>query len=620
MRTWAQKHSGWEYRLWTEHTVAWPLNNQAQFDASRRYRGKANVLRYEVLHRHGGIYVDADIWCVRPFGADDLRHSFFSVYEDEQRHPGVLNNCLIGCEPGSPILADLVAEIGRMSPGHVAATPSERCTGPALLTRCLGRRGPDAGVRIFPSESFIPVYYTASDIDRDRLAGARGVHLFHGGAPSAEFAAFRDSLSSGAGNSAAARDDLTVVVQTSFIPSHPDTVMLERSLASLKWLGGPPRFLFLFDGLDGSPEEERRYGWYKRLVRARFPGSYYEADHRVGSGGCLSRALDRVTTPYLLYWEHDWELNRPIDTAGVLQALREDPGVRLVRLNKRVTLEVEGDLELRQRPSGALPLVATPCWSANPHFARTETYRSFVRPTCRDGLPLEVPLFEAARRDYFARGLARQHEEWGNCIYGSVGDAAVVTHLDGRTFSAPPDPRLARAPETYPACGCPVGAHCACSALHSYSASYRRLLEITRPVKVFEWGPGPNTQLALEVGARVVSRECDPKWVPGARAPELALEVMDCTGSRWVDLGSDRDAEVFFIDSRRRVDCLAAVLAQATPEALVCLHDAQRRRYHSALAAFGYVFFAEPGFAIASRSPAVLGPLARLMSRTDAPA
>ncbi|HJZ56407.1 MAG TPA: hypothetical protein VKE74_15690, partial [Gemmataceae bacterium] len=328
-------------------------------------------------------------------------------------------------------------------------------------------------------------------------------------------------------------------------------------------------------------------------------------------------ALGRVTTPYLLYWEHDWELRRPIDVRGVLRALRDHPDIRTVRLNKRVTLEAGGDVELRWRPSeGPVPLVATPCWSANPHFARTETYRSFVLPRCVDGQPLEVPLYEEALHVYRERGLPRQHEDWGNCIYGSLGDAAVVGHLDGRAFVPPPEPKLGLPVEAYPACGCPEDSHCECSALHSYVDRYRQLLSIAKPRKVLEWGPGLNTRLALEAGAEVVSREFAPEWVPDLRHPKLTVDLMDWRGPRWTDLGPDRDAELFFIDSRRRSDCLAAVLAQASPNSLVCLHDAQRRRYHPALAGFGYVSFVMPGFAIASRSRGLVAPIARLMALT----
>ena len=616
LRTWAERHSGWEYRLWTEQTIPFPLRNQAQFDASPQYCGKSDILRYEVLLRYGGIYVDADMRCLRPFAEEDLRHTFLSVYEDEERQPGLINNCLIGCAPGSPIMEDMVANIGRLSPEQVAATAPWVCTGPALLTRCVNHHPAD-GVRIYPSATFIPVHFRAEAVDRHRLVNARAVHFFKSSPASTEFAAFKDHLSIGTADPAVRPDGLTVVVQTSFVPAHPDTALLQRSLASLKLLGGRMSFLFLFDGLRGPAEDERRYQWYKRLVRAQFSGECFEAGEWVGSGGCLRRALDRVTTQHLLYWEHDWELNRPIDTPGVLRTLRENPAVRSIRLNQRVTLQAPGDLELLQRPSeAAVPLVATPCWSANPHFARTETYRSLILPRCVDGQPLEVPLYEESLRAYREHGLHRQHQDWGNCIYGSIGDAAVVSHLDGRRFVPPAAPFLDLSIEAFPACDCPEDSHCECSALHSYKDCYRQLLTIARPRKVLEWGPGLNTRLALQAGAEVVSREFDPKWVPDCHHPKHTVELVDWKRSAWTDLEHDRDAELFFIDSRRRSDCLEAVLTRASPDSLACLHDAQRRRYHPTLARFQHVLFAMRGFAIASRSQRLLRPIARLMNLT----
>src|SRR5205807_3647998 len=131
---------------------------------------------------------------------------------------------------------------------------------------------------------------------------------------------------------------------------------------------------------------------------SRFPGEHLEAEEGLGPAECLRRALDRVRTPYLLDWEHDWELNRPIDTEATLRALRDHPAIRTIRLNERVTLEAAGDLELLQRsPEAPVPLVATPCWPTGPHFARTETYRSLL-PAGVDGRPPGERLGEEALR------------------------------------------------------------------------------------------------------------------------------------------------------------------------------------------------------------------------------
>ena len=39
-------------------------------DPARNLAERADVLRYEILRRHGGVYVDVDVECLRPL--DDL--------------------------------------------------------------------------------------------------------------------------------------------------------------------------------------------------------------------------------------------------------------------------------------------------------------------------------------------------------------------------------------------------------------------------------------------------------------------------------------------------------------------------------------------------------------------
>ena len=76
METWPRNHPDWSYHVWTEETIDYPLRNQAQYDAMKDFGGKADVLRYEILSRHGGVYVDADMVCLRPLDPASLEHEF----------------------------------------------------------------------------------------------------------------------------------------------------------------------------------------------------------------------------------------------------------------------------------------------------------------------------------------------------------------------------------------------------------------------------------------------------------------------------------------------------------------------------------------------------------------
>src|SRR5262245_27225491 len=103
----------------------------------------ADVFRYELLHRHGGWWVDTDVYCL----TDELPRGERFWAEQE---PGVLNNAILKFPPGDPLCARL-ASLARertkrdMSWGEL---------GPSLVTEVLsGSDGVDPkvhGPRFYP--------------------------------------------------------------------------------------------------------------------------------------------------------------------------------------------------------------------------------------------------------------------------------------------------------------------------------------------------------------------------------------------------------------------------------------------------------------------------------------
>ncbi len=60
-------HPDWEYKLWTDEDVAsFGLHNQDLYDQCDNYGEKADIFRYEILHRYGGMYLDVDFICLKP--------------------------------------------------------------------------------------------------------------------------------------------------------------------------------------------------------------------------------------------------------------------------------------------------------------------------------------------------------------------------------------------------------------------------------------------------------------------------------------------------------------------------------------------------------------------------
>ena len=61
----------WKYMLWTEKEVK-DLNlvNRTEYDSEPTVRGKADILRYEIIYNFGGIYCDVDSISMKEFDAN----------------------------------------------------------------------------------------------------------------------------------------------------------------------------------------------------------------------------------------------------------------------------------------------------------------------------------------------------------------------------------------------------------------------------------------------------------------------------------------------------------------------------------------------------------------------
>ena len=60
-------HPDWGYKLWTDADIPrLQLHNQQYYDRMQNFGGKADIVRYELLYRFGGLYLDIDFVCKKP--------------------------------------------------------------------------------------------------------------------------------------------------------------------------------------------------------------------------------------------------------------------------------------------------------------------------------------------------------------------------------------------------------------------------------------------------------------------------------------------------------------------------------------------------------------------------
>jgi len=103
--SWKRHHHGWQMKTWTEDNIP-PLKNASFMDRCSCLAQQSDLVRYEILEREGGVYVDTDLECYRSIEklVEDL--DFFVAYKNEPR----ISNAMIGGVPGHPVFRDLVSQ------------------------------------------------------------------------------------------------------------------------------------------------------------------------------------------------------------------------------------------------------------------------------------------------------------------------------------------------------------------------------------------------------------------------------------------------------------------------------------------------------------------------------
>jgi mannosyltransferase OCH1-like enzyme len=154
--TWKKFHPDWFYRLWTDKDVeSFPFERKDIFDACENVGMKSDVLRYEILNRFGGLYVDTDFECFRPF--DDLTYlSFFTGISYDAKVQLYIG--LIACSRGNQIIKKCLNSIPYGYTGNVGSKIME-ITGANHFTRSFFdviRKDYSLPVCTFPTQFFYP--------------------------------------------------------------------------------------------------------------------------------------------------------------------------------------------------------------------------------------------------------------------------------------------------------------------------------------------------------------------------------------------------------------------------------------------------------------------------------
>lgn len=172
---WREKHPRWSYVLWTAPPDGF-RNASLLAEASRFVPAASmgqfasDLMRYEILHQFGGVYVDTDFECRRSIEELVGDVECFAAWEQQDVW---VNNAIMGAVPGAPFLERLIAELPASVHANVGARPNV-LSGPQFVTK-MYREHPDE-LTVFDEKWFYP--YTLRELDRkdDEFPEAYAIH------------------------------------------------------------------------------------------------------------------------------------------------------------------------------------------------------------------------------------------------------------------------------------------------------------------------------------------------------------------------------------------------------------------------------------------------------------
>jgi mannosyltransferase OCH1-like enzyme len=165
MNTWKDKNPEYEYIFWNEDRISKEFNNRhvphnylEKIEDMEEINGKADMYRWLILKKYGGIFVDADMICIHPFTDKFLEKSWF-CWEQELIRRNLCATTIMGFTPNHKIVNDCIEYITK---SYIKGKPAWISVGPKLLTKKYHESHDQIKntVNIFPSYFFLPHHFT----------------------------------------------------------------------------------------------------------------------------------------------------------------------------------------------------------------------------------------------------------------------------------------------------------------------------------------------------------------------------------------------------------------------------------------------------------------------------
>ncbi|MCP5505459.1 MAG: hypothetical protein H7A38_01075 [Chlamydiales bacterium] len=189
IRSWIAHHPDWNFKFWTDRRRPPPCNGmdvklvqnfefqflKSHFDSSKNWAEKADILRYEVLYQEGGLFIDYNVKCSRPFHNLHSGYDFFACLE--MPHEGIngraitTGNAVIGARRHHPVIKGAIGKVierwevmGAKYSGTDPFVQAQKALNRTFIALSDAMEGnlnrPENTDIIFPANYFFPVHGT----------------------------------------------------------------------------------------------------------------------------------------------------------------------------------------------------------------------------------------------------------------------------------------------------------------------------------------------------------------------------------------------------------------------------------------------------------------------------
>ncbi|RLN67595.1 hypothetical protein BBJ29_001971 [Phytophthora kernoviae] len=172
MKSWVNFHPNWIYVFWTDedNLKLFELLYPQYLHVAKAVKkvSLADMARYALLHRIGGLYVDADFECLQPFDGLRRDHKLFLSSEPlahtvllEKATSAMLCNALMASAPGHPFWLHVLDNIKEKFARERLRSDAVGLTGPRMVNHTYMAQksmfdSEESAMTVLPSEYFYP--------------------------------------------------------------------------------------------------------------------------------------------------------------------------------------------------------------------------------------------------------------------------------------------------------------------------------------------------------------------------------------------------------------------------------------------------------------------------------